>query len=208
MLETGLIAFTTFFATIGPVDVAAMFAVLSADMTEKERRSAALRATMVASIILLVFALIGNQIITYLGISMAALRTAGGILLLLVAIDMVFAIRSGGTSTTESETKEARKKNDIAVFPVATPLIAGSGSMSAAILLTTGEGAEMANLIVTIAAMLSVIMLTLLAMLGATSLNRVLGITGMQAITRVLGVLLCALAVQFIFNGLLESGLY
>ena len=208
MLETALIAFTTFFATIGPVDVAAMFAVLSADLDKKERRSAAYRATFIASIILLIFALIGNQIINYLGISIAALKTAGGILLLLVAIDMVFAIRSGGTSTTESETREAQKKNDIAVFPVATPLIAGSGSMSAAILLTTGEGAEITNLLITIAAMLSVVLLTLFAMLGAASLNRVLGITGMQAITRVLGVLLCALAVQFIFDGLLESGLY
>lgn len=110
-----------FFATIGPLDVAAVYAGLTATELPKRRRQMAIRGTLIAGGILLVFALTGETLLALLGISLAALRTGGGILLLLIGIDMVFARSSGGTSTTDEETREARSKQDISVFPLATP---------------------------------------------------------------------------------------
>ena len=135
MFETTVIALTTFLATVGPIDVAAMFAILTAGASPQERRSIAVRGIVTASIILLAFALLGKYVLAGLGISLAALSTAGGILLLLISIDMVFARNSGATSTTDAEQREAKHKQDIALFPLATPLIAGPGAIGASILL-------------------------------------------------------------------------
>ncbi|HEX9853498.1 MAG TPA: MarC family protein [Woeseiaceae bacterium] len=207
MLDTAILAFTTLFATIGPLDVAAMFAVLTANDTARARRITALRSTLVATIVLLLFALLGEVILRSLGISLAALRIGGGILLLLIGIDMAFAVSSGATSTTEEETKEAATRQDIAIFPLATPLIAGPGAMGAVILLMAGtHGAFLLQLAV-IATLLLMLFLTLVSMLLATHIYRILGVTGMHVISRVMGVLLSALAVQFILDGIGQSGL-
>ncbi len=208
MLEIGIIAFTTLFATIGPIDVAAMFAALTTRSTPKARRSMALRGIAVATVILLAFALFGNAMLAALGISLAALRTAGGILLLLISIDMVFARDSGGVSTTEVETEEAVLKDDIAVFPLATPLIAGPGAMGAVILLMANSSGRVLHQLVVLGAMLAVLLITYLALLSATQIQRVLGVTGLHVISRVIGVLLAALAVQFIFDGVAQSGIF
>ena len=135
MLEITGIALATFFSTIGPLDVAAVFAALTTSATPAERRSYAVRGILIASVILGVFALTGDFLLAGFGISMAALRTAGGVLLLLIGIDMVFARQSGAITTTSEEIDEARLKHDISVFPLATPLIAGPGTMGAVILL-------------------------------------------------------------------------
>jgi multiple antibiotic resistance protein len=207
MLDTAILAFTTLFATIGPLDVAAMFAVLTAKDSARARRRTALRSTFVATIVLLLFALLGEVILRSLGISIAALRIGGGILLLLIGIDMAFAVSSGATSTTDEETKEAATRQDIAVFPLATPLIAGPGAMGAVILLMAGtEGVLLLQLTV-IGTLLLMLLLTLVSMLLATHLYRLLGVTGMHVISRVMGVLLSALAVQFILDGIAQSGL-
>ncbi len=208
MLEIGIIAFTTLFATIGPIDVAAMFAALTTRSTPKARRSMALRGIAVATVILLAFALFGNAMLAALGISLAALRTAGGILLLLISIDMVFARDSGGVSTTEVETEEAVLKDDIAVFPLATPLIAGPGAMGAVILLMANSSGHVLHQLVVLGAMLAVLLITYLALLSAAQIQRVLGVTGLHVISRVIGVLLAALAVQFIFDGVAQSGIF
>lgn len=207
MLELAIIAFTTFFITIGPVDVAVMFAVLTAGVGTRQRRMMALRGTLIATLILLPFALLGEVALTWLGISLPALRTAGGILLLLIGIDMVFARSSGGTSTTEEEAREARGRADISVFPLATPLIAGPGAMGAAILMMSRAGQDWLAQFVVLGAMLLVLLLTLVCLLLAVQIQRLLGTTGAHVLTRVLGVLLCALAVQFVFDGIAESGL-
>lgn len=207
MLTTAAVAFATFFATIGPIDVAAMFAALTSESTPEHRRSMAIKGTAIAAGILLLFALAGETLLSHLGISLAALRTAGGILLLLIGIDMVFARSSGGVSTTEDESAEARLKSDISVFPLATPLIAGPGAMGAAILLVAGTEGDVARQLVVIGALLGVLLITFIALLGASQLQRFLGVTGLQVISRVFGVLLCALAVQFLFDGIAESGL-
>ena len=206
MLETATVALATFFATIGPLDVAAVYAGLTATETPKRRRQMAIRGSVIAGSILLMFALIGEYILASLGISLAALRTGGGILLLLIGIEMVFARSSGGTSTTEEEAKEALGKQDISVFPLATPLIAGPGAMGAAILLMANAEDDLLLQSIVIGALITILLLTLLLLLIASKIQQFFGITGMHVITRVFGVLLSALAVQFIFDGIAQSG--
>lgn len=207
MIETALVAFTTFFATVGPPDVAALFAALTPRNTPAERRALALKGTLVAGGILLFFALFGEAVLSYFGISLAAMRTAGGILLLLIAIDMVFARPSGGTTTTSAENEEAAAKDDISVFPLAMPLIAGPGAIGAAILLVADTGGEPLGIAVVLAALLAVLLLTFVLMLAATQVQRLLGVTGLHVVSRVIGVILAALAVQFVFDGIGDSGL-
>jgi multiple antibiotic resistance protein len=207
MIETAIVAAATFFATIGPLDVAAMFAVMTSDNTPKERRRTAYRGTLIATVILLVFALLGERMLAGLGISLPALRIAGGILLLLIGIEMVFAMSSGARTTTDEEELEAATRQDIAVFPLATPLIAGPGAMGAAILLMADAAGDWLLQAAVIAALLIMLLLTLIGMLLASQLQRLLGVTGMQVISRVFGVLLSALAVQFILDGIAQSGL-
>lgn len=197
----------TFFATIGPLDVAAIFAALTTSSDVAHRRSMAIRGTLIGAAILLVFALIGEALLTGFGISLAALRTAGGILLLLIGIDMVFARSSGGTSTTDEEEQEAATKADISAFPIGMPLIAGPGAMSATILLMANTEGNLALQAIVVGALLVILLVTFISMLLAGQIQRVLGVTGMHVIARIFGVLLCALAVQFIFDGILQSGL-
>ena len=167
----------------------------------------AIRGTLVASLILLVFALLGDFLLRSLGISLAALQVAGGILLLLIGIDMVFARSSGGTGTTLEETSAAVEKQDISIFPLATPLIAGPGTMSATILLMANLKGQLLAEVVVFMALLVVLLLTLVLLLVAGKVQRLFGVTGMHVVSRVFGVLLTALAVQFMFDGLLQSGL-
>ena len=208
MIETASLALATFFATIGPIDVAAVFAALTATGTPEYKRAMAIRATLIAAIILVTFALIGEFLLASLGISLAALRAAGGILLLLIGIDMVFARASGGTSTTDEEEREAISKQDISIFPIATPLIAGPGAMGAAILLMANAEGDLARQVIVIASLLVILLLTGIALLLASKIHQFLGVTGMHVISRIMGVLLSALAVQFIFDGIKQSGMF
>ncbi len=207
IIETATVAMATFFATIGPLDVAAVYAGLTATETPTRRRSMAIRGTLIATGILVLFALIGEYLLIGLGISLAALRTGGGILLLLIGIDMVFARTSGSTSTTEEEELEALGKRDISVFPLATPLIAGPGAMGAVILLMANSEGNLVLQATVIASLLAIILLTFIMLLLASRIQQLFGVTGMHVVTRVFGVLLSALAVQFIFDGIAQSGL-
>lgn len=207
MFETAIIAFTTFFATIAPLDVAAMFAALTPTASSQLRRSMAVRGTIVSATILLVFALFGEVVLNTLGISLAALKVSGGILLLLIGIDMVFARPSGGTSTTQEEVDEAIVSHDISVFPLATPIIAGPGAMGAAILLMANTHGQLLSQVAVIIALLAVLLITLILLLLANRMQQLLGVTGLNVISRILGVLLTALAVQFMFDGIAQSGL-
>ncbi len=206
--ETAIVAFTTFFATIGPIDVAAMYAAMTTAATDDEKKTMAKRGVVIATIILVGFALVGEVLLASLGISLAALKTSGGILLLLIGIDMAFARSSGATSTTKDEAFEATMKEDVSVFPLATPLIAGPGAMGAVILLIGNTEGDIVLQCVVIAALLSILIITLTGLLLASKVQNLLGVTGMGVITRIFGVLLCALAVQFIFDGLAQSKLF
>ncbi len=207
MLETALLAFTTFFATIGPLDTAALLPALTPHNTARERRAMAGKGSLIGLGILLFFALFGEGVLRAFGITLPALRTAGGVLLLLIAIDMVFARPSGGTTTTAAERAEAASKHDVSVFPLATPLIAGPGAIGAAILLVAEARGDLGRIMVVVAMLVAVILLTYLLLLTATQVQKLLGVTGLQVVTRIMGVLLAALAVQFLFDGIAASGL-
>lgn len=206
-METAIVAFTTFFATIGPLDIAAMYAGLTPTATAAARRSMAIRGTLIAGGILVFFALMGELMLSSLGISLAALKVAGGILLLLIGIEMVFARSSGGTSTTVEENTEATMKQDISVFPLATPLIAGPGAMGAVILLMADAKGNVVDQLIILGSLVLILVLTLSLLLLANRVQKLLGVTGMHVVSRVFGVLLSALAVQFMFDGIAQSGL-
>jgi len=205
--ETLLLSLTTFFATIGPADLVLVYAALTQKNTSAERRTMALRGVLIAAGILLFFAVFGEAMLRLFGITLPALRVAGGILLLLISIDMVFARHSGGTGTTPEEESEARTRDDISVFPLATPLIAGPGAISAVILLSTDAGLFSIEWLVVVGALIAILLTCYIAMLVAIPIQRLLGITGLAVVSRVVGVLLAALAVQFLFDGVRASGL-
>ncbi|MGV8832711.1 MAG: MarC family protein [Devosia sp.] len=203
---TFLAAFATLFATVGVTDIAFIFAALTKRNTAKERFAFATRGVIIAAIILLTFGILGNAILDLFGITIPALRTAGGLLLFLIAIDMVFARHSGGTGTTDEEEVEARSRDDIAVFPLAMPLLAGPGAISAVILLTTGTKTDFEFWAV-LAAVVVILFLAWLTLLLAIPIQRLLGVTGLAVVSRVVGILLAALAVQFVFDGITSSSL-
>ena len=129
-------------------------------------------------------------------------------MLLLIAIEMVFARTTGGNSTTDEEEQEALSKQDISVFPIATPLIAGPGAMGAAILLMANAEGDLTHQGIVLASLLTILLFTFVVLLLAGSVQQLLGIIGMHVITRIMGVLLSALAIQFMFDGIAQSGLF
>jgi multiple antibiotic resistance protein len=202
MLETALTSFTTFFATIGPVEAAVLFATLTPKMEQSARAAIAIRATAIAGLLLLIFTLFGQPLLDELGVSIAALQTAGGIILLLIALDMIFAKPTSAFKLTQPEDEEAQTKDDIAVFPLAMPLLAGPGAMSAGILLAANADGNALSLATTIGALAAVMAVTLALLLLSHQLNRMIGITAQRVLMRVFGILLAAIAVQAMFNGL------
>ncbi len=206
MLNNYFVALATFFATLGVADIAFVFAALTKDNSSRQRFLFATRGVMVATTILLFFGFLGNQILELFGITLPALRTGGGILLMLIAIDMVFARHSGGTGTTNEEEIESKGRHDISVFPLAMPLLAGPGSISAVILLTTGAKSDLEFWMVLLA-IVSIMLITWTTLLLAIPIQRLLGLTGLAVVSRIVGILLAALAVQFVFDGIKTSGL-
>ncbi len=195
-----LSSFVTLLVTIGPIETAIIFASLTAGIHRAERRSLAIRSTAVAGVVLLIFAIGGNFTLGLLHISLPAFRVAGGLLLFLQALSLTFS-GPGLSSISEGERSDAERPGDIAVFPLAFPLIAGPGSLSAAVLLMgrTQGWVEGAGVVCMITVCLG---LTFVAMLAAERLVTLLGATGADVVRRISGVLLAGLAVQFIFDGL------
>jgi multiple antibiotic resistance protein len=208
MLATLLTSFTTFFATIGPIEAAVLFATLTPHASIPERRLLALRATAIATGILAISTLAGGPLLRQLGVSIPALQTAGGIILLVIAIEMVFARPTSAFRLTPPEGVEAQTKDDVAVFPLATPLLAGPGAMSAGILLAANADGDAVQLSMTVAALAAVMAATFVLLLVAHRLTQYLGITAQRVLMRVFGILLAAIAVQAMFNGLGGSGLF
>lgn len=204
--NTFLVALATFFATVGVTDIAFVFAALTKDNTPAERRIFATRGVLIAAFILLLFGFFGQRILDLFGVTLAALRVGGGILLMLIAIDMVFARHSGATGTTSEEQAESRKRDDISVFPLAMPLLAGPGAMSAVILLTGSARTDLEFWLV-MAALVVIMFAAWVTLLLALPIQRLLGLTGLSVVSRVVGILLAALSVQFVFDGIRASGL-
>ena len=195
--------FVTLLVSIGPIETAAVFASLTKGIHHANRKGLAAKAVLVAGILLLVFALGGNFLLPLLHVSMPAFQVAGGILLFLQALTLTFA-KSGLSSISEGEHREAERPGDIAVFPLAFPLIAGPGSLSA-IVLVMGRSDGWTSGAATIAMLALCLALTFMAMSAAEQLQRWLGETGTDVVGRISGVLLAALAVQFVFDGLRQA---
>ena len=207
MFATALTSFTTFFATIGPIEAAALFATLTPKLPGADRRAIAMRATGIASIILLVFTLFGQPLLHQLGVTIPALQIAGGIVLLLISLDMIFARPGSAFKLTPPEGEEAQTKDDLAVFPLATPLLAGPGAMSAGILLAANTGGEALQLAMVVGSLAAVMLVTLVLLLLAPEINRLIGVTAQRVLMRVFGILLAAIAVQAALNGAAAGGL-
>lgn len=208
MLEIIFKAFTTFFATIGPIEAAVLFAGLSTHLKPQERRRVAWRATAIATSILLLFTIAGEIILAQLGVSVAALQAAGGVILFVLALDLIFVWQVGSPAITAPETREARGREDIAIFPLATPMLAGPGAMSAAMVMMSTAGDGLWHRAAVVIALLLVMTATLFFMLAARELHRILGLTAQKVIQRVFGVLLAGLAMQSLFNGVAASGIF
>lgn len=193
-------AFTTLFVIIDPIGLAPLFVALTHDMSAAERRGVALRACATAAVLLVLFATFGEAVLGFVGISMPAFRVAGGALLFLTALDMLFERRA---KRREDQTGEERP--DPSVFPLGMPLIAGPGSIATVILLA-GRQPGLEGLAMVIGVMLAVLALVLMMFFASGLLARALGRTGINVVTRLLGMLLAALSVQFILDGLRDFG--
>lgn len=193
--------FIVLFVVIDPIGLAPMFGALTRGGSDTYRRRMAVKAIALSSGILLVFVFSGDALLGALGISVPAFRIAGGILLFLVAIDMVFARHSGLRSTTVHEQEEARFKEDISVFPLAFPLIAGPGALTTILLLLGDVRGNPWMYGGMLGVLLLVLLITLIALLSAGRIMKLLGETGANVLDRLFGVILSALAVQFVVDG-------
>jgi multiple antibiotic resistance protein len=200
VIELYVSSLITFFVVIDPPGCAPIYAGLTAGASGAQRRSMAVRAVMVASAILIVFALFGEDLLRALGISLASFRIAGGIMLFLIALEMVFEKRTQRREDRAQKIIETPEVEDVSVFPMAMPMIAGPGSI-ASVMLLMGRNDGLERSAIVLAALASILLLTLLALLAAGPIMRVLGAKIEAVITRLLGVLLAALAVQFVIDG-------
>jgi len=201
-MDLALNAFATLFVTIDPVGMLPIFIALTQGMNAAERRSVAFRGAFIALCLLIVFVFAGTFILDTLGITLHAFRIAGGFLLFYIAFEMIFEKRQ---ERQEKATKTAITSDDIAnvaAFPLAIPLIAGPGSISAVILLSGEIEPSLQSYAVLIAAIIGVLALLVIMFMAATPMDRFLGTTGRVVMTRLMGVLLAALAVQFVIDGM------
>jgi multiple antibiotic resistance protein len=204
MIELFVSAFITLFVVIDPPGCAPIYASMTTDANAQQRRSMAIRAVVVAGGILLVFALFGEALLSSLHIELNSFRIAGGIMLFLIALDMVFEKRTERREQRAQKVIEAPEIEDVSIFPMAMPMIAGPGSI-ASVMLLVSQNSGLDRALTILAALLSVLLLTLLALLTAGPLMKLLGSKAEAVITRLLGVLLAALAAQFVIDGLRAS---
>jgi len=202
-METIFEAFCVLFVVLGPIDNAAAFAALTKDFEAAQRRKTALKSVLVSTLVMVVFAIFGDDILHLIGVEIYSLQIAGGILLLLAAIQMVMA-----ETEAEKDSHAGGTTKDIAVFPMAMPLIAGPDAIVSIVMLVSKAGPTLSYQVGVIAVMLIVLVLVYLALLASGLLVRLLGSQGIEIISRVLGLLLAALAVEFIIEGLQASKLF
>jgi multiple antibiotic resistance protein len=200
MLDLFLSAFVTLFVVIDPPGCAPIYAGLTTGATRAQARSMAMRASLIAGIILLVFALFGENLLGALHVELDAFRIAGGIMLFTIALDMVFEKRTQRREERAEKLRATPEVEDVSVFPMAMPMIAGPGSIATMMLLMSRSQGTPQTLVV-LAALAAVLVLTLLALIAAGPLMKLLGSSVEAVITRLLGVLLAALAAQYVIDG-------
>jgi len=205
MSEAAINTFVTLFTVVDPIGTTPLFIALTAEMTAAERIRVALRSTAVALVLLLLFGLMGKAVLGFFGISMPAFRIAGGLLLFLTAIDMLFETR---TERNEKRVEAERvTPHDPSVFPLAIPMISGPGAIAAIILLIGTHAGDWTGQAMVLGVAAAVVGLQLALFLLGGPIGRALGRTGVTVVTRLMGMLLAALAVQFVLDGLAQSQL-
>lgn len=201
LVELFLSAFITLFVVIDPPGCAPIYAGLTKGATQPQRRNMAIRATVIAGAILLVFALFGEGLLGALHIELDSFRIAGGLMLFLIALDMVFEKRTQRREERAEKVAATPEVEDVSVFPMAMPMLAGPGAIASVMLLMSkSQGTE--GTLVVLAALLLVLLLTMAALIAAGPLMRLFGDRVEAVITRLLGVLLAALAAQYVIDGL------
>jgi multiple antibiotic resistance protein len=204
VIELFMSAFITLFVVIDPPGCAPIYASLTSGASKAQRRSMAYRAILIAGAILVFFAMLGEALLNFLHIDLDSFRIAGGIMLFIIAIDMVFEKRTERREQRAEKLMETEEVDDVSVFPMAMPMLAGPGSI-ASVMLLVSQNHGLDRAIVIFAALLAVLLLTLVALLTAGPIMRAIGQKGEAIITRLLGVLLAALAAQFVVDGLKAS---
>lgn len=199
-------AFVTLFVVIDPIGTAPLFLALTQGMDTAKRRAIGVRACIIAAILLALFGVAGEDFLRFIGISMPAFQIAGGILLFLTALDMLFDRRTQRRRDHADE-GDGAPADDPSVFPLAMPLIAGPGAMASMVLLIGDAGRTAQGVALVTAVMLVVILLVFLAFLSAGLIERLLRRTGTMVVTRLFGLLLAALSVQFVLNGATAIGI-
>ncbi len=199
-----LTSFATAFTIIDPIGMIPLTLAATVALPASKRPKIVDQAVIVAGSVMLVMGAIGRPLLNYLGITLPAFLIAGGILLFLIAIDMLFA-RPTGAKRTEEEEREAALAENPAVFPLAIPMIAGPGTIATVMLLVNLARNDPARIMTVIVACAAALFITWLFMRGATKFQHIIGTTGIHVVTRVLGIILAALAVQFVLNGLGET---
>lgn len=199
-------AFVTLFVVIDPIGTAPLFLALTQGMDTAKRRAIGVRACIIAAILLALFGVAGEDFLRFIGISMPAFQIAGGILLFLTALDMLFDRRTQRRRDHADE-GDGAPADDPSVFPLAMPLIAGPGAMASMVLLIGDAGRTAQGVALVTAVMLVVILLVFLAFLSAGLIERLLLRTGTMVVTRLFGLLLAALSVQFVLNGATAIGI-
>lgn len=199
--ETLISAFVTLFVIIDPIGIAPLFLGLTADRTAAQRRGIAVRAVVIAICVLVAFAVGGQRLLEATGISLPAFRVAGGILLFWISFEMVFEKRTQRKSTTAERSVVEEPHDDIAAVPLAVPLMAGPGAITAVILLASRPGGDWMDLLWVIGVVAVSLLVTLAILLIAVPIDRLIGKTVRTVVTRLLGVILAALAVQYVADG-------
>jgi multiple antibiotic resistance protein len=199
-------AFATAFTIIDPVGMIPLTISVTAESSTAERAAIVDRAVVVAGAVIIVMGLVGRLILDSLGISLPAFTIAGGVLLFLISIDMLFARKNGTRQNPEEEQAGAESTNP-AVFPLAIPMLAGPGTIATVLVLASFAHGKPADQAILFAAYASAMLVTWICMRASARLLRVIGTTGIHVVTRIFGILLSALAVQFVINGLVESPL-
>jgi multiple antibiotic resistance protein len=204
MIELFGSVLVTFLVIIDPPGCAPIFASLTRGTSAAHRRTMAIRSSLIAWAILMFFALLGRPMLHWLGISLASFRIAGGIMLFFIALDMVFERRTERREKRAESIEGKPEAEDISVFPMAMPMISGPGSIASAMLWVSRAETPL-HVTIVLLAMTVVILITLVVLLAAGPLMRLIGDKVEAAITRILGVILAALAAQFVIDGLKQS---
>ena len=204
MIELFWSALITFLVIIDPPGCAPIFAGLTRGMSPQHRLSQAVKSSVIAWVILMFFALLGRPLLHALGISLASFRIAGGIMLFVIAIDMVFERRTQRREERAHSIEGTSDADDISVFPMAMPMISGPGSIASAMLWVSRAETTL-HIVIVLAAITVVMLITLATLLAAGPLMNLIGVKVESAITRILGVILGALAAQFVIDGLKQS---